>query len=1232
LTRPFDKHLDSDELDGLLSLQRMGVSDSEQISEQSLREAQRHVESCPDCSRNLQMHKYVQSEILRMRALTPSPPTPECIGDAEWLEVAAGLLPDAKTRELMKHAAQCGHCGPLLKNAAEALVDEPTPSEEAWLASLRSARPEWRKNMAETLRSSAGTKDSSREKKEGGQWWQALSAWWRPAFAVAGIAAVVLAGWLMARLLRPPSAEQLLAQAYTERRTLEVRIPGAKFAPMRVERGAGGSSLDKPPSLLKAEALIAENLAKNPNDPTWLQAKGRADLLDGSYESAIKSLQRALETDPDSPQLLTDLGSAYFLRAEAADRAIDYGNAIESLGRALAKSPEDPVALFNRALACERMFLYTQAIEDWEHYLRVEPQGEWADDVRKRLASLKEKLEHKEKSLVEPLLGPTEFADKVDRSEQSTWGRVDGRIEDYLELATRDWLPLAFSAKDQKTDPRETASAPKALEALGEILSVRHNDMWLADMMNSRFSGAMRAAAEALGRSIAANAAGNPSIGQAASLDAEKFFLQGGSRAGLLRAQMEELYSLHRLFHSSECLRVASALESALNHKHYSWMETQVRLEKFSCLDAQAKMDTGSLALAEALKLAQSSHYQGLFLRGMAFEANLETDKGNLAGADEWDHTGLAEYWSGATTPLRAYQFYDDLSDQAQRSGRWHWAVAAGRDAVRAIASTPNRSGEGMAHFQLAISLEMASDTKGTAEQSAIASRIFSGLPSNPGIRGFEGDSEIQLAEAEVSQGLTDQAESRLRSAKADIPSDLDSYGTWLTYYRTRAQIARQRGDAATQERDCSAVVAIGEVGLGTVRTERDRLTWNHATGNCYRELVNAKLRENDPLTALSIWEWYLGAAVRSTRTASGATDFAVFDDRPPSLSFSRIEETLHTLDHETVLVFAELDGRVSAWVYDDRGAYSETVAVEPTKLRRLANDFAIQCADPKADLSALRKNGRLLYDWLIAPFENRFDPKRTLIVEADGSLAPVPFQALVEPDGSYFGVHRALVLSPGLNYMLRLRPSRPVSSSMTALVVGEPTVVNLGAQAVLHDASREAEQISQLFKNVVLLEAGRANQIAILDHISSAAVFHFAGHALSSAEGTGLEVAPDADASEKAHLTLLSPDRLAAARLQNLELVVLSACSTGRAGDEGLADPADIAEAFLRNGVPHVIASRWDVDSASTAALMNSTYRALLSGRSVPSALRDVYREFSNTPATSHPYYWAAFNVFGRA
>ncbi len=289
MTRPFDRHLDSDELDVLVSSQASELS-SGQLSEQ-LAEAQRHVESCQDCYRKVQMHKFVQSEISRQRVSVNISPGPDCTGNSVWVRIAAGLLPENEARERIKHAAQCGHCGPLLRTAAETVSEEATPDEEALVASLSSARPEWQGTMAETLRTKTKPGKTTEPRASSLRGFFSLR---RSTFAVAAMVLTIVAGWMGLQTLRPPSADQLLSQAYTERRTLELRIPGAKYAPMRVERSAGTSSMDKPSSLLRAEALIGENLQKTPNDPVWLQARARADLLDGNYESAINLIRQLI--------------------------------------------------------------------------------------------------------------------------------------------------------------------------------------------------------------------------------------------------------------------------------------------------------------------------------------------------------------------------------------------------------------------------------------------------------------------------------------------------------------------------------------------------------------------------------------------------------------------------------------------------------------------------------------------------------------------------------------------------------------------------------------------------------------------------------------------------------------------------------------------------------------------------------------------------------------------------
>ena len=171
--------------------------------------------------------------------------------------------------------------------------------------------------------------------------------------------------WFVVRSRRP-SVDQLIAQAYSEQRSLELRVADASQAPIRQQRGTERSSLSKPAALLEAELLIKRQLEKTPNDPMWLAAKGRSELLEWQYEDAIRSFERVLETNPGSPDALRDLATAHFQRAEVEHRPIDYGNAIEELSKALAKRPDDPVSLFNRAIIYERMFLYDNAAKDWD--------------------------------------------------------------------------------------------------------------------------------------------------------------------------------------------------------------------------------------------------------------------------------------------------------------------------------------------------------------------------------------------------------------------------------------------------------------------------------------------------------------------------------------------------------------------------------------------------------------------------------------------------------------------------------------------------------------------------------------------------------------------------------------------------------------------------------------------------------------------------------------------------
>lgn len=104
---------------------------------QAVREAEHHVESCRDCRKKVSKYRQLIKQLSNAVVSEAAPPGPECPrGSVDWHEVAAGLWPEFKAKQLIMHAALCEHCGPLLR-AATFVDDAPTPKEAKLLAELR---------------------------------------------------------------------------------------------------------------------------------------------------------------------------------------------------------------------------------------------------------------------------------------------------------------------------------------------------------------------------------------------------------------------------------------------------------------------------------------------------------------------------------------------------------------------------------------------------------------------------------------------------------------------------------------------------------------------------------------------------------------------------------------------------------------------------------------------------------------------------------------------------------------------------------------------------------------------------------------------------------------------------------------------------------------------------------------------------------------------------------------
>jgi anti-sigma factor RsiW len=143
LGRSFDKHIDNEELNALVPSSSEGGERLHGPSPDAIREAERHLESCEDCSRKVSKYRQLVNRFPDVVVSGPAARGAECPNDedVDWHEVAAGLWPELKATQLIMHAALCDHCGPLLR-AATSVDDEPTAQEEKLLAQLKApSRP-----------------------------------------------------------------------------------------------------------------------------------------------------------------------------------------------------------------------------------------------------------------------------------------------------------------------------------------------------------------------------------------------------------------------------------------------------------------------------------------------------------------------------------------------------------------------------------------------------------------------------------------------------------------------------------------------------------------------------------------------------------------------------------------------------------------------------------------------------------------------------------------------------------------------------------------------------------------------------------------------------------------------------------------------------------------------------------------------------------------------------------
>jgi len=241
----------------------------------------------------------------------------------------------------------------------------------------------------------------------------------------------------------------------------------------------------------------------------------------------------------------------------------------------------------------------------------------------------------------------------------------------------------------------------------------------------------------------------------------------------------------------------------------------------------------------------------------------------------------------------------------------------------------------------------------------------------------------------------------------------------------------------------------------------------------------------------------------------------------------------------------------------------------------------------------------------------------RLLIVPCD-VLHMLPLEAF--HDGHTYLLERyAVCYLPSASLLAALPEGRTASA-------GSSLVMAHSWEGRLPLAAEEAQGVARALARhpgggaVVLIEE-HATAGALREQVGTAGLLHVAAHGIFRSDAPLFSALYLGDGP-------FTVNEVYGLDLSRAALVTLSGCQTGLGQGRG-GEVLGLAHAFFFAGVPALVVSRWRVDDAVAATLMQDFYAALVRGETAAEALRQA--QLGALACRPHAGYWAPFAVWGR-
>jgi CHAT domain-containing protein len=922
------------------------------------------------------------------------------------------------------------------------------------------------------------------------------------------------------------------------------------------------------------------------------------DSVKTGLDDAARYLARARRADSTHATVLNDLAVVELELGDREQTIKPFLAALDAADRSLRSDSTFLPALFNRALALERLHLLTTAQHAWQRYANAEHDPSWKRAAHQHIDALA-----RESALAPLLQGGRDSGFKL----LGDWGHAIVRHEDRKALAlldaahrvvaTLDTLQsdqsLRFAVALVDSQVRAATRSPSGRKTL-ERLAVAHADLGdgYRPYLNAMYEEAI-GPLERAERELHA-------LGSAA-----------GAWASLYLASTEINQSQYELA-DERLQRIAAEAfpqQPALLGKT-TWTRGVVQVRR-------GNYESATVYYREAAPLLARAHEpdnEG----AVSYLISESLSSGGQYAA------GRAEAYRALhlLAPFRKLNFLTmQLSTVAiyARADSLPFAALSVMDEVLSVALDVGKPDAlGLAYRTRA--LDFSAIGRHDSAVAALASGIEAIAPLMEQTKArYRAD--LELAGGQIERRANPRAALPVLTSVAAEYRRLGIHSEASTALYEAAIAARDAGDSVQARKWLAEAIAQIERQEMTFEKSESRAAFFEAADDTFDAMIDLELRAGHSDSAFSYLERERAAARFSAPSTSAGSEPAV-----PSLAFIQRQ-----LPADMVFVeYALLKDRAVAWIVSRSRIGQVPIAASRDTIATMVRRFVQESSIPVARDGDARSR---LFDLLLGPLRKDLRDASQLTVVCDRELTRLPFAALWDRVARQYVVERYTVRTePSASFLIAARAARQRAARPTALVVGEPLLdasIRLGD---LPGAKAEAEHVAALYPDRTLLIDTAARRDTVISLLHTHRVFHFAGHAVFNEDRPELSYLALAVSRGRVGHGALEAREISDLRLPNLELVVLSACQSLSSRPSRTGAVAGLASSFLQAGSPAIISSLWDVSDDVTGPLLSTFHRLFAGGTPAARALRDAQLEALKSPPSQRaaPAAWAAFIYAG--